>query len=80
MKIEFAKRIVYRKKSERLTKWIFWGGMACSFYLVGTKVFQGSVTPTEDPHSYATQYLSGIISDKFQDMMTVGSVLTRLSV
>lgn len=71
MKIEFAKRIIYRKKSERLTKWIFWGGMTSGIYLVGSKVFQGSVTPTEDPHSYTTQYISEIVSDKIKDMMTV---------
>ena len=71
MKINFARRTIYRKKSERLYKWIFWGGVASSVFYVGSKYFQKTVTPTEDPHRYATHFLMDILIEKYREIEQV---------
>jgi hypothetical protein len=71
MKVNFAKRVFYRKKSERLEGWVFYSGMFCLFGYTLYYYLKKPVAPSEDPYTYQRHLLLDLMSDKVSEEIEV---------
>lgn len=73
MKVNFSRRVFYRKKSARLESWVFYSVFLFGIGYLAYFYVKKPLAPTEDANTYQKQLLFELIGEKAGEQLEVNA-------